>query len=285
MASIQTFPNGRTLTTTALTTDETQALFQQITCFIFGITNKLPFLVTLVRGSNQVTFPSVTGIAVGYKINDTPGIAFGTGNYGNGGYGSTGNIPANTTITGIVGNVVTMSHAALADSTQFVFVTDPIAGATVRQAWPTKGAPAYGITDNVSFVSTTEVDDWYNKVPDETTTVNLDGSVSILKEYTRVWRVHWELRGPTSYDRARLLKTTMQFDFIRDMVAPFNLYLVPNVGNPGRSPEHFEGQWWERSDLAMHFNEQVNESIVTPTVTSIEIIVETAKGVVLDIEA
>lgn len=284
MASLQTFPNGRVLTTTALTPNEMQALFQQITCYIFGITNKLPFIVSLVEGSNQVTFPNVTGIAVGYKVSDVPGIAFGAGNYGNGGYGSSGNIPPNTTITGIISNVVTMSHAALADSTQYIFVSDPVAGTTVRQAWPTQGAPAYGQTDDVSFVSCTEVDDWYNKVADETTSQNTDGSTSILKEYTRVWRIHWELRGPGSYDRGRLLKTTMQFDFIRDMVAPFDLYLVPNVGNPVRAPEHFEGKWWERSDLNMHFNEQVNESIVTPTVTSIEVIVETAKGVVLDIE-
>lgn len=283
MPSTQTFPNGRTLTTTALTPDEIQALFQQITCFIFGITNKLPFNVSLEAGNNQVVFPSVVGIADGYKITDVPG--FGLSIYGSGGYGSGGNIPDKTTITGIVGNVVTLSHAPTATVDTTVFVTDPIAGATVRQAWPTKGAPAYGVNDNVTFVSGVEIDSWYNKVADETTKTNLDDSVSILKEYTRVWDIRWELRGPGSYDRGRLLKTTMQFDFIHDMVAPFGLYLVPNVGNPVRVPEHFEGQWLERAGLNMHFNEQVNESIVTPTVTSIEVIVETAKGVVLDIQA
>jgi hypothetical protein len=164
-------------------------------------------------------------------------------------------------------------------------ITDPQQkGRLVRQDWPTGGAPSYGITDNVSFVGCTEVDDWYNKITDEGLSQNDNLSATVTREYTRVWRVFWELRGPTSYDRGRLLKTAMQLDFIHDMLAPSNLYLVPNVGNPQRAPEHFEGRWWERTDLAMHFNEQVNETITTPTVASIEIIVETNKGVVLDIE-
>lgn len=280
--STQTFPNGQTLESSAINTDTIQALFQQATCLCFGITNKLPFSASLVEGQAEITLDSVIGISVGFNISDAPG--FGLIGYGEGGYGEGGNIPPNTTVKSILGKVVTMSNNALATVEETVFVTDPTAGNQVRQAWPVAGAPAWGQNDNVTFVRCTEIDNDYNKVRDEGIEPNDETTATLDIEYTRVWRVFWELRGPTSFDRARLLKTAIQLDFIHDMLAAFNLYLMPNIGNPQRVPELVEGKWWERTDFEMVFYEQVNESTTVSTVASIELEISNKNGVQSDIE-
>lgn len=288
MPSSVTFPNGQTLTSSALSIADINTIMQQITCFIFGIVNMMPVAATLVEGSNQVTVDSVQSISNGFQVTDAPG--YGLSLYGIGGYGEGGNIPANAIVKSILGNVLTLVDAttgepanALASIEETIFITDPTAGTQVRQSWPNAGAPAYKQSDNVSFIRCIEVDDWYNKVSDYGLTPNDDVSVELNIEKTRVWRVFWELRGPTSYSRGSLLKTAMQLELIHDSLAPFSLYLVPSINNPQRMPELFEGNWWERSDIYMHFNEQVNDSIVIPTVASIPIQVSTENGVQLNL--
>lgn len=273
----QTFPNGQTLTSSALTKDQIQSIFQQATCLCFGISNKLAFAGILVQGTNTVTLDSVLGVSVGYQITDTAG--YGTLGYGvGGGYGSGGNIPANAVVGSILGSVITMVDAttglpanAIATVNETVYITDPTAGNQVRQVWPVAGAPAWTQSDNVTFVRVVEVDNEYNKVRDNGVTANDSVSALLNIEYTRVWRVFWEIRGPISYDRATLLKTAMQLDFIHDMLSASNLYLMPSVRNPLRLPELVEGKWWDRTDFEMEFYEEVDESIVTPTVASIPI--------------
>lgn len=261
-----TFPNGQTLTSSALTLQQINAIMQQITCFIFGIFNKQPYDVTLIQGNADVDVADATGLQVGFKV---------TG----------GSIPDSTVIAAINGSIIALSKVPTANVTETILITDPTAGTQVRQSWPQTGAPAFKIADNVAFVRCTEVDDWYNKVPDYGTEQNDAESVTLEIEKTRVWRVFWEIRGPLSYDRATLLKTVMQLDFIHDTLAPLNLYLVPDTRNPQRAPEYDDGQWWERTDLTMHFNEQVNDTIVMPTVAEIPVSISNAKGVqlVLDI--
>ncbi len=288
MPSSNTFPNGQTLTSSALSQTDINTIMQQITCFIFGIVNMMPVTATLVNGSNQITLESVQSISVGFLITDLPG--FGLGLYGLLGYGTGGNIPAGAKVGSILGNVISMVDAngqplnALASIAETIFITDPTAGTQVRQSWPSNGAPGYGQSDNVSFIRCIEVDDWYNKVPDYGVTANDDVSATLNIEKTRVWRVSWELRGPASYERATLLKTAMQLELIGDTLAPFNLFLVPSIGNPQRLPELYEGKWWERSDIHMHFNEQVNDAIVTPTVASIPVVVSNLNGVQLNLD-
>lgn len=265
MPSSQTFPNGQTLISSALSETETTNLFQQATCLCFGITNKVSRTASLELNSNQATFDSVDGVANGYSITGP-------------------NVPVKTTVVDVTGLVVTMSNNATATASVDVLITDLTAGFQVRQTWPIAGAPAWGQNDNVTFVTCTEVDNPYNKVRDEGVEANDSVSANKIIEYTRVWRVFWELRGPGAFDRARLLKTAMQLDFIHDMLSAFNLYLMPSVGNPNRVPELVEGKWWERTDFEMEFYEQVNETITVPTVASIEVVVSNSNGVQSDFE-
>ncbi len=99
MPSSNTFPNGQTLTSSALSQTDINTIMQQTTCFIFGIVNMMPVSATLVMGSNQITVDSVQGISVGFQITDLSG--YGLGLYGLLGYGTGGNIPAGTTVKSI----------------------------------------------------------------------------------------------------------------------------------------------------------------------------------------
>ena len=42
-----------------------------------------------------------------------------------------------------------------------------------------------------------------------------------------------------------------------DTLAQSNIYLVPRFDPPKRVPELWQGQWYDRSDLSMTFNELV----------------------------
>lgn len=281
----QTFPNGQTLNSTAIDDQEMTDIMQQATCFCLGLMNNQPYSVTLTEGDNTVVVDDLTGIAVYFKVSDTPG--FGLVLYGEGGYGLGGALPPKTIITGIDQSTgtLTLNNAALSSGPTTIFITNPLAGRLVRQEWPTKGAPSQEKADNVAFVRAVEINDWYNKVPDQGAGDAVDAAnVELVKEYTRVWRVSWVFYGPKAYTNATILKSAMQQDFTHDSLAAFNVFLMPEVSSPQRVPEEFEGEWWQRSDFEMVFYEQVNESIATQTVTSVEVQVLDNDGIKLDLE-
>lgn len=283
MGYSQTFPDGKTLTSSALTSDQFTSLLQQATCFCFGLMNAQPYSVTLDSTSNQVVVTDLTGINVYFKVADSPG--FGLSLYGAGGYGAGGSIPPKTTITGIdqATNTLTLSAKPTVSGSTTIFITNPLAGRLVRQEWPSVGAPGWDKSDDIAFLRAEEVDDWYNKVRDESTDPNDSASAVLNSEYTRVWRVTWNLYGPNAYSRATLIKSALQLDFIHDSLQASNVYLRPDISNPRRFREEFEGQWWERTDLEIYFYEQVNESIVIPTVASVEVQVSNENGLQLDL--
>lgn len=287
----QTFPNGQTLTSTALTAEDFTSLLQKATCACLGLMNTQSFSVTLNANSNLVTLPSTIGVQVFFKVASADG-----------------SIPANTTITNVDSDtgVITLSNEATVTENTIIFITNPLAGKLVRQEWPKVGAPAWPKNDNIVFIRAVEEDDWYNKVRDQGVDdsnptgygygsgaygsggyggVTVPTTAALLTEYTRVWRVYWVFYGPDSYTRATLVKSAMQLDFIHDTLAASQVYLMPEVGAPKRQPENdISGEWWQRTDFEMVFYEQVNESIVLNTVASTEIIVMNANGIQLDFE-
>lgn len=290
----QTFPNGQELVSSALSADDFTGLMQQATCYAFGLMNGQPYSVVLDATSNVVQVDDISGIAVYMKVSSNPafglslfGTQFGYGNYGVGGYGTgiVDAIPSKTIVTAIdeSASTITLSNKPTASGPATIFITNPLAGRLVRQEWPSKGQPGWDKTDDVAFLRAVETDDWYNKVRDQGAEA-LDGtSGQLVTEYTRVWRVSWNLYGPNAYQRATLLKSALLLDFIHDKLQPFNVFIVPNISNPRRFRENTDGQWWERADIDIDFYEQVNESIVTPTVASVEVQVLDDDGIKLDL--
>ncbi|MDU5080232.1 LIC_12616 family protein [uncultured Tissierella sp.] len=123
----------------------------------------------------------------------------------------------------------------------------------VRTIWPTSGAPAWKIDEDICFLSITQRDDLINRqrnVRHE----EIEGQLTRIMEYTRVVNCAYILYGPNSYDHAELLQHSLFLPQYKEMFNQNHLYLVPDIVAPVRAPELFSGQWWERSDFEVNFN-------------------------------
>lgn len=273
MTTSNTFANGETLVSSALTTDQIEALFQSLVCNILGITIFFPYTTNVTEGIDTVTLPDVSGLFVGWMLSDgnpvtnTPFTLF----------------PEDTVITAINGNVVTLSFPATATLVNAsLFATDPAANTACRIAWNTDGAPAWSVGQDVISVQIVEEDDQYNRIHNRWNTANNDVSVTQNDQYTRCWQVTFIARGPGAFDSVRLIKSALLQDFTHDILQASQVYLVPDLPAPVRTPELFEGQWWQVTMLKCSLYEQVNETITVQTVVSTEVIVQNKDGVIAD---
>lgn len=154
---------------------------------------------------------------------------------------------------------------------------DP-AYAAVRVGWQQQGQPAFKVTEDVAFLRCAEDDDQYDRIKHPSI---VNGQQ--LFQYTRVWRVWWMLWGPNSFDRARILRSSLFSQAIHDLLSAASLYLVTNPRAPQRVPEHKDNQWWERTDFSAQFNEMVTETPPVTFATSVEILGYTDQGQFCDI--
>ena len=152
----------------------------------------------------------------------------------------------------------------------------------VRVSWPTTGAPAWKITEDVAFLRVIESDDKYNRQrEDKFVGLDADNGTNIMR-FTRVMQVFWTFYGPNSFENAQAIRDQMFYQDYHDILANSNLYLIPDIVSPVRAPELFQGQWWERTDLNMRFNELVSKDLTIPYIKSAEIIIENDAAVLVD---
>lgn len=283
-----TFPNGLTLTSTALSRSDIENLFQIAVMQAIGINPGTVTTGTLTGGSDQVTLANIGTAAVGQTIVGW-GIPAGatitavnlTGGYGSGGYG---NIPWNA--PGVPG--VTMSANATFPNAygtdipttwtaNIAIGSDPNAFSKVRVAW--QNQPAWkSPQDDVVTVMGVVVDDPYNRIRDVMNAPNDETTITETTNYTRAWEMRFSVYGPNSVDNARLIKSCSRLPWFRDIVSASNLYLVPNESDPIGVPENFNQQWWDRSDYRAKYYEAVQETITQQTVATAEVILEAANG-------
>lgn len=166
-------------------------------------------------------------------------------------------------------------------------------GSDVRISWPTEGAPAWGIAEDVVFLRVTEKDDPYNRLRNTIilpvyilSPYSIDPDKVILRtSYTRVISAFWTLYGPNSFDNAQEIRDCLFYDFpIREVLTKQKIYMVPDIVSPKRAPELFADQWWERTDMEVIFYELVVKERELSTVKSVEVIVENSEGVVADLD-
>lgn len=159
---------------------------------------------------------------------------------------------------------------------QFQNAANP--NSAVRIGWQSFGQPAQKASEDVAYVRCYEVDDLMNKTRDMDY-VNGPTVFTQVVKYTRVWEVFWSVYGPNSFDNARQIRTRLWDQDIHDLFAASQLYFVAEVSAPVRVPYEQDGQWWDRADLKVRFNEFVTELSTAQYVESVEIILETAAGV------
>jgi hypothetical protein len=159
---------------------------------------------------------------------------------------------------------------------------DPLCYARVRGEYQEEGQPAWLISEEVVFVTAFLENDPYAGIRDRGIEANDDESYNQTTIYTRVWKVEVVVYGPDAEDRARQIKSCMYLDFVYDAFAASSLYPQTDFPEPQRRPERWANQWWKRWDFEFRMNEQVEESIVQPSMASVELIIVDDTGVVLD---
>ena len=125
----------------------------------------------------------------------------------------------------------------------------------IRKMYPTNGAPDWTVKDNIVFLNLSPRDDDWSRQRD---TIYKAGTGTTLKRSlrTRVWDLEVNAYGPRSYEMATAMKDGVFREKIHSYLRKQDIYLVPWMQFPVQSNEIFAGQWWERWNIQLTFNER-----------------------------
>jgi len=145
----------------------------------------------------------------------------------------------------------------------------------VRVSWPTGGQPGWGANENITFIRITEDDDNINRQREDKLTESEDDPLLLNEEmsYTRVINLGLIFYGPNSWSNAQTVRDYIFRDSssYRRALGKDKIYLIPDVVAPRRIPEPFVGQWFQRVDLNLRFNENVKKNADINTIGSVPI--------------
>ena len=152
----------------------------------------------------------------------------------------------------------------------------------VRMSWPTGGAPAFDINDNVVFIRIADVASTYH-IPQELKYEQVgspeEGNMQV--HYTRTLQIGWIFYGSNSWDDSTSVRNKIYYQDNHDILARQKIYLIPDFAPPKRVPEKFEGLWYERVDLMMNFNEKILVNYAVPSILTVPLVV---KGGSVDVD-
>ncbi len=132
---------------------------------------------------------------------------------------------------------------------------NPPACMPVRIAWPTTGAPAWKISEDVVFIRLIprEDDDYARQIDSE---YKAHAATVIKKSSrTRIWEVQFVAYGPNAQTAVNKIKDGVFRQDIKRLLSESAVFLIPNMPPCRRVPELFAGQWWNRWDVSLTFNE------------------------------
>jgi hypothetical protein len=152
-------------------------------------------------------------------------------------------------------------------------INNPATQSAVRISWPIDGAPAWEITDNITFIKVLFDDDEYNRIRDVEyiDIVGDTNNVTQSTSYTKVLRIMWSFFGPDAEDRAQTIRDQLFYQDIHDVLAINDIYMITDVVEPIRAPELYETRWWERVDMFVRFNELITRNITVPVINEVNI--------------
>ena len=137
-------------------------------------------------------------------------------------------------------------------------ITDP--DKFIRWRYPQEGAPDWKITDNVLFLFLNEANDAYAQQRDSQYATE-NGTVYRKTSRTRVWDLSVIAYGPSAYDLVTAIKDGIFTEPLHKYLGAAGVFIVPTMPNAMHAPEMFAGQWWDRWDITLRFNELYN---ITP---------------------
>ncbi len=261
-----TYPDGSQFTSTAFATgQEIQTVFQMITAQMLGYTaSPLTTQLTLTTGSNVATVGSNLFLYVGQLV-------------------AANGLPTGTLILAINGTSITLSKNATVTGVQAGTVTDPLVWNKVRQGWQTQGQPGPDINLDTVTIRCSPIDTPYSRLRDNVGLIPEDITSTQQDVFTRTWVTYFIFYGPNSLSHAKAVQSALiKVPFVDSFLSSNNLYVNPSIREPLRTPELFQGEWWERVDLVAEFNEEITETFTVGTVASVEVKIYTKDGEVAD---
>jgi len=268
-----------------LTIDEFGTLFQSLVMSILGLDPTIwnAYQAALTGLKTVAITPSNAG--TGYQVLDIVNVTSGIG----GKYTIDTVDGSGSALTGHISTIGTGYALATGVSTTLghgsglklnITAINPWADATpsnpyynVRLAWPTEGAPAWKINEDICFLQCIELDDEYNRQRERKFDLANSNQATSC---TRVMQVSYIFYGPNSFKNAKTIKDNIFYQTNHDTLVSNNLFLIPSIPAATRSPELFEGQWWERTNMIMKFNELIVSNTTIESITSAEIIVKSS---------
>jgi hypothetical protein len=148
----------------------------------------------------------------------------------------------------------------------------------VRISFQPVGAPAWKRETNVAFIKVNFATDPITQQRDIRYINASVDNASREASYTRVISVQWTFYGPDSFDNADVVRNALYNPLYSGELKNSNLFLILDVPTPVRMPEPFNGQFWERTDLAVNFNESVTRKAVVPYIKSAGVKLYNEKG-------
>jgi len=148
----------------------------------------------------------------------------------------------------------------------------------VRIGWETEGPPAFKITDDVIFIMAVPIDHQINRQQD----VSYDeGSPDLLETrgMTRVMGLNVIAYGADALYNLKKIKTAMFYESVRHTLSAEQIFYIPDTIEPRRAPEPGQGQWWERGDMQLQFNELLTDTREQNAVESVDIEIDRENGV------
>lgn len=153
----------------------------------------------------------------------------------------------------------------------------------VRLEWAPQGQPWQQPNEDVCYLRCAFDDDPYDKIRERTDLPNADPYLNEQWNYTRVWRIGWIFYGPNAVDYARIARSALYQEYFLEQLSLARLFPMSEIAAPMRIPEKIGAQWFERSDVECEMYEFVTENILRQTVSTAEVIVLDAEGVIADI--
>lgn len=131
---------------------------------------------------------------------------------------------------------------------------DSVPSENIRLTYPQDGQIAWQIHEDILFIRLFEQEDEYAKQLDSTYTAE---RATVLKRSsrTRVWEVQYTAYGPKANCYINQIKDGVFRQDVKQLLIKQAVFLVPDMPACKRIPELFCGQWWNRWDLVLHFNE------------------------------
>lgn len=169
---------------------------------------------------------------------------------------------------------ITQIEDFFANLTLQILGLDPLAKSSqsrVRIGWPTKGAPAWKREEDVAFLLINYDDDPITRQVDISYTESAPDVAIRSSSYTRVLQVSWVFYGPNSFDDADRIRHGLFLPLSTDALKANNMALILDMTAPIRSPELFNGQWWERTSFYARFNELVVRRTEVPYLKSADV--------------